>query len=142
MRRAPLLALLPMLAAPWAPALGDPPPGDEEIVALRINGQDTGATFLVRRDEGGALLIRAEDFAALRLKPPQEATIIVDGVAYFRLDAAMGADVRFDPATQRFTSVPLPDGNANVRQIHGRPGEVWGAASAQDRLVLIRTTPT
>jgi len=100
MRRAPLLALLPMLAAPWAPALGDPPAGDEEIVALRINGQEAGATFLVRRDAGGALLVRTEDFAALRLKPLQEATIIVDGVAYFRLDAAMGADVRFDRATQ------------------------------------------
>jgi len=36
----------------------------------------------------------------LRLKPPQKATILVDGVAYFRVDAEMGADVRFDGATQ------------------------------------------
>ena len=37
---------------------------------------------------------------SLRLKPPQEATIVIDGIAYFRVDAAMGADVRFDDATQ------------------------------------------
>src|SRR5688572_19137599 len=100
MRVAPLLALLPMLSAPWAPALSDPSAADEEIVALRINGQEAGATFLVRRDAEGALLLRAEDFAGLRLKPPQEATILIDGVAYFRIGAAMGADVRFDQATQ------------------------------------------
>jgi virginiamycin B lyase len=52
-----------------------------------------------------------------------------------------GADalVRFDPATRRPTIVALPGDGAAVRQIHGRPGEVWGAASAQDRLVLVRT---
>ena len=54
----------------------------------------------MRRDADGALLVRAEDFAALRLKPPQAATVLVDGIAYFRIDAAMGADVRFDAATQ------------------------------------------
>jgi streptogramin lyase len=27
-----------------------------------------------------------------------------------------------------------------VRQIHGRPGEVWGAESAADKLVLVRTS--
>jgi streptogramin lyase len=26
-----------------------------------------------------------------------------------------------------------------VRQIHGRPGEVWGAESAADKLVVVRT---
>src|SRR6185295_10547988 len=104
MRALPLFAMLPMLAAPWAPARGDAPPGDapgeEEIVELRLNGQETGATLLVRRDAAGALLLRAEDFAALRLRPPQVATVLVDGVAYFRLDPSSGADVRFDGATQ------------------------------------------
>jgi virginiamycin B lyase len=46
--------------------------------------------------------------------------------------------VGFDPATERFTTVALPGGAANVRQILGRPGEVWGAASAQDRLMVVR----
>lgn len=47
--------------------------------------------------------------------------------------------VRFDPATETFTSYPLPHQPGEVRQIHGRPGEVWGAESAADSLILIRT---
>ena len=44
---------------------------------------------------------------------------------------------RFVPATGRFTRVPLR-ANANVRQLLGRPGEVWGAESGTDRLVVVR----
>jgi virginiamycin B lyase len=44
---------------------------------------------------------------------------------------------RFVPATGRFTRVPLRSG-ANVRQLLGRPGEVWGAESGADRIVVVR----
>jgi len=44
---------------------------------------------------------------------------------------------RFAPATGRFTRVPLR-AEANVRQLLGRPGEVWGAESGTDRLVVVR----
>jgi virginiamycin B lyase len=54
-------------------------------------------------------------------------------------DFTTNALVRFDPASESFLSVPLPGQGADVRQIHGRPGEVWGAASGQDQLVLVRT---
>ncbi|HZM75722.1 MAG TPA: hypothetical protein VFC19_08335 [Candidatus Limnocylindrales bacterium] len=47
--------------------------------------------------------------------------------------------VRFDPETERFESIQLPGDAADVRQILGRPGEVWGAASALDQLVVVRT---
>ncbi|MBZ0300367.1 MAG: lyase [Anaerolineae bacterium] len=47
--------------------------------------------------------------------------------------------VSFDPATETFTSYPLPSPVSQVRQILGRPGEVWGAESAADQLVVIRT---
>jgi outer membrane usher protein len=100
MRARSLIALLPMLAAPWAAAAEGPLVTDEEILVLRINGQEAGAPLLVRRDANGALLVRTEDFQGLRLKPPQEATVVVDGVAYFRLAEAMGALVHFDGATQ------------------------------------------
>jgi virginiamycin B lyase len=53
-------------------------------------------------------------------------------------DFAANALVRFDPATERFDSFPSDQPNANVRQILGRPGEVWGAESGTDRLVVIR----
>jgi len=44
---------------------------------------------------------------------------------------------RFTPANDRFTRVKLRAG-ANVRQLLGRPGEVWGAESGTDRLVVVR----
>jgi virginiamycin B lyase len=52
-----------------------------------------------------------------------------------------GADavVRFDPRTERFTTIRLPTRDAAVRQLLGRPGEVWGAESAADKLVVLRT---
>lgn len=45
---------------------------------------------------------------------------------------------RFDPATETFEMFPLPAQPGNVRQILGRPGEIWGAESANDSLVVIR----
>lgn len=54
-------------------------------------------------------------------------------------DFAANALVRFDPATEQFESFALPSQQALVRQILGRPGEVWGAESGVDKLVVIRT---
>ncbi len=54
-------------------------------------------------------------------------------------DFGANALVRFDPATARFTTVRLPTPDASVRQLLGRPGEVWGAESSADKLVVVRT---
>ena len=56
-------------------------------------------------------------------------------------DFGANAIVRFDPTTEAFTPFHLPDADAAVRQLNGRPGEVWGAESAADRLVVIRYRP-
>jgi len=53
-------------------------------------------------------------------------------------DFGAGAIVRFEPKSGRFTTIRLRPG-ANVRQLLGRPGEVWGAESGADRLVVVRT---
>ena len=42
---------------------------------------------------------------------------------------------------RRFTAFPSDRAGANVRQMLGRPGEVWGAESGTDRLVVIREHP-
>ncbi len=47
--------------------------------------------------------------------------------------------VSFDPEEERFTVFQLPSAHGQVRQILGIPGEVWGAESGADRLVVIRT---
>jgi virginiamycin B lyase len=56
-------------------------------------------------------------------------------------DWGANAIVSFDPATETFRSYPSSDAWANVRQILGRPGEVWLPESGLDRLVVIRTSP-
>lgn len=53
-------------------------------------------------------------------------------------DFATNAIVRFDPATEKIERFPSNRKNAAVRQMLGRPGEVWGAESGTDRLVLIK----
>lgn len=45
----------------------------------------------------------------------------------------------FDPSTETFKTFPTSEEGANVRQILGRPGEVWLPESGADRLVVIRT---
>jgi virginiamycin B lyase len=54
-------------------------------------------------------------------------------------DFGANALVRFDPTKEKFDVFPLPSTGANVRQILGRPGEIWGAESGVDKLVVIRT---
>jgi virginiamycin B lyase len=40
---------------------------------------------------------------------------------------------------ERFENLTLPSSEANIRQILGRPEEVWGAESGADKLVVITT---
>ncbi len=54
-------------------------------------------------------------------------------------DFGSNAVLEFDPETKSFASFPSDKPDAAVRQLNGRPGEVWGAESATDRLVVIRT---
>jgi virginiamycin B lyase len=54
-------------------------------------------------------------------------------------DFTANALVAFDPAAETFETFPLPSNPADVRQIHGRTGEVWGAESAADKLVVVRS---
>jgi virginiamycin B lyase len=54
-------------------------------------------------------------------------------------DFGANAMVRFDPVQETFSTFPLPSPQANVRQILGLPGELWGAESGSDKLVVIRT---
>ena len=53
-------------------------------------------------------------------------------------DFGANALVRFDPAKEAFDVFPMPSPGANVRQLLGRHGEVWGAESGTDKLVVVR----
>jgi virginiamycin B lyase len=56
-------------------------------------------------------------------------------------DWGANAILSFDPATETFRSYPSSEAWANVRQILGRPGEVWLPESGLDRLMVISTQP-
>lgn len=73
---------------------------------------------------------------------PQAYAVYVDDQDIVWLsDFGANALVRFDPISEMFTVYELPSRNAAVRQILGRPGEVWGAESGVDKIVVIRTSP-
>jgi virginiamycin B lyase len=71
---------------------------------------------------------------------PQAYAVYVDDQDMVWLsDFGANSLVRFDPTTEAFTTFELPSPQAAVRQILGRPGEIWGAESAADKIIVIRT---
>ena len=58
--------------------------------------------------------------------------------AVWLTDFGNNSIVRFDPRRETFDSFALPSQDAQVRQLAGRAGEVWGAESGADKLVVVR----
>lgn len=72
---------------------------------------------------------------------PQPYAIFVDDKDMVWIsDFSSNAIVRFNPSLEEFQSFPLPSPDAKVRQLLGRTGEILGAESATDKIVIIRTT--
>lgn len=71
-------------------------------------------------------------------RPRPYAVYVDEHDAVWLSDFGANALVRFDPFQERFDVFPLPSSPANVRQLLGRPGEVWGAESGVDQLVVVR----
>jgi virginiamycin B lyase len=71
--------------------------------------------------------------------PMAYAVYVDDDDIVWLSDFGGNALVRFDPGSEEFTSFPLPAQPGNVRQILGRGNEIWGAESAADRLIVIRS---
>ncbi|MDQ2690265.1 MAG: lyase [Chloroflexota bacterium] len=73
---------------------------------------------------------------------PMPYAVYVDEVdAVWVTDFGANAIHRFDPVVESWQSFELESQPAEVRQLLGRPGEVWGAESAADQLVVIRFGP-
>ena len=89
---------------------------------------------------GKTLFEKVWERHVVREEPGEPALVYVDEVDDVWLsDFGANALVRFDPDTEKFTRVRLPSSPANVRQILGRRGEVWGAESGVDKLVVVKT---
>jgi virginiamycin B lyase len=72
-------------------------------------------------------------------KPGAYAVYVDDQDKVWLSDFEANALVRFDPQRETFETFPIPTPGAKVRQLLGRQGEVWGAESATDKLVVVRT---
>jgi virginiamycin B lyase len=70
--------------------------------------------------------------------PMPYAVFVDDRDQVWLSDFGANALVRFDPVQEIFEVFTLPSTPANIRQLLGRPGEVWGAESGVDQLVVIR----
>ena len=72
-------------------------------------------------------------------RPRAYAVYVDDKDKVWLTDFSANAIVRFDPSTEKFNAFASDRPQANVRQLNGRPGEVWGCESSNDRLVVIQT---
>jgi len=110
--------------------------------ARRVWADSQGGVWVSEWNAGQvAVFTRNGDWQEWKLPGPRPLPYAVyvderDGV--WLSDWGNNSMVRFDPASQQFTTAPLPSPNANVRQIHGRPGEVWLPLSGVDKLAVIR----
>jgi virginiamycin B lyase len=145
------------LASPAASDLGEVIPGDDSEFTLEVIEPPTPnqGTRRVWSDSTGVLWTSEWNAGQVgRFDPvsgewnewrlpgdsPQAYAVYVDERDDVWLsDFGANALVRFDPDTETFVTVPLPHAEAQVRQILGRPGEVWGAESGADALVVVRT---
>jgi virginiamycin B lyase len=71
-------------------------------------------------------------------RPRTYAVYVDDRDMVWLSDWGANAIVRFDPATEKFEVFPSDRSGANVRQILGRPGEVWAPESGTNRLRVFR----
>jgi len=72
-------------------------------------------------------------------RPRPYAVYVDDRDMVWISDFGANAILGFDPKTEKFTTIKLPSPGASVRQILGRPGELWLPESGVDKLALIRT---
>ena len=70
---------------------------------------------------------------------PQPYAIFVDDKDLIWIsDFGSNAMVTFDPALEKFQTFQIPSPDAQVRQLLGKPGEVIGAESATDKIMIIQ----
>ena len=111
--------------------------------ARRVWSDSTGRLWVSEWNAGQLSMYdpEAEEWMEWQLpgNRPQTYAVYVDEQDIVWLsDFGGNAIVRFDPETERFQVFELPSNGAAVRQILGREGEIWGAESGTDKLVVIR----
>lgn len=119
----------------------DPPtPGQG---ARRVWSDSRGRVWVSEWISGNLAMYDPNGGTWKRWKPPGDAphtyAVCVDARdRVWMSEWTSNAILRFDPDTERFQAFPSDRDGAAVRQMMARPGEVWGAESGTDRLVVVR----
>jgi len=117
----------------------DPPTAGQG--ARRVWADSRGRLWISEWNAGkvGVYDPRTERWREWRLpgsNPMPYAVYVDDTDRVWLTDFGANALVRFDPSREDFDTFRLRSPGANVRQLLGRTGEVWGAESGADRLVV------
>jgi virginiamycin B lyase len=112
--------------------------------ARRVWSDSRGRIWVSEWNSGQLSVHDPKDKSWRQWKLPGEAprtyAVYVDGRDHVWVSDFGGNTVlRFDPATEQFERFPSPREAANVRQILGRPGEVWLPESGTEHISVIRT---
>jgi len=125
--------------------------GETEIIEPKAEGvgtrrvwSDSKGRLWVSEWNAGNLSVYdpgSKQWAVHRLpgdEPHAYAVFVDDRDRVWVSDFGANALLKFDPETETFESFPSNEQGAAVRQVLGRPGEMWGAESGTDRLVVVR----
>ena len=120
----------------------EPPTKDQG--ARRVWSDSTGRIWVSEWNSGNVSVYdaKAKTWKTWRLpgdSPHAYAVYVDEHDIVWLSDFGANAVVRFEPATEKFQAFPSDARGANVRQMLGRPGEVWAPESGNDRLVVFRT---
>jgi virginiamycin B lyase len=120
----------------------DPPTPDQG--ARRVWSDSAGAIWVSEWNSGSVSRYTPDtgQWATWSLpgdNPAAYAVYVDEADTVWVSDFGANAMVRFDPVSEEFDVYTLPHEPGEVRQILGRPGEVWAAESAVDHLIVIRT---
>lgn len=121
----------------------DPPTANQG--SRRVWGDSSGRIWVSEWNAGKVAVYNPADGSWREWKLPGSrplayAVYVDDQDKVWLSDFGADSLTRFDPVQETFTVFPLPSKNGSVRQIQGRPGEVWGAESGVDKLVVIHTS--
>jgi virginiamycin B lyase len=120
----------------------EPPTKDQG--ARRVWSDSTGRIWVSEWNSGNVSVYdpKAKTWKTWRLpgdSPHAYAVYVDERDIVWLSDFGANAVVRFEPATETFQAFPSEARGANVRQMLGRPGEVWAPESGNDRVVVFRT---
>lgn len=111
--------------------------------ARRAWSDSTGRLWVSEWDAGNLAMFdpKSKEWKELKMpgeRPQPYAVYVDDRDIVWLSDFGSNALVSYDPQTENFRSFNLPSPGANVRQLLGRPGELWGAGSGVAKLVELR----